>query len=313
MWTPATRNRRAVILATGLIATIALAGCGVSAKSSSSTGAHAEVVTNGRAPAVDQKGDGGGAPITTPLAPAAVQRAIIYDGTITIRVTDVNATATQAQALAISAGGYVGGDNREIDAGRSSATLILRVPAVRFDATVSALGQLGREQSRQVSTQDVTEQVVDVQSRLKTQQASVDRIRALLAEAKSLGEIVSVEGELNRREADLESLQAQMRSLTDLTALSTITVTLLGPDAAVPVKPEKSTGFTGGLKSGWHAFLESLSALFTIIGAILPFAVVIGGPILLFIWLTRRRRARNPVAGIPAPIGSPAQVPDREE
>ena len=135
--------------------------------------------------------------------------------------------------MATGSGGYVGGDQRSIDAQASIATVTLRVPAAQFDTTLAALHGLGTEQDRQVSTQDVTEQVVDVQSRLKTQQASVDRIRALIAQTTSIAQIVSIEDELTQREADLESMEAQLRSLTDLTSLSTITVTLLGPEAKV--------------------------------------------------------------------------------
>lgn len=305
MWMSRTRNRQAVLVATGLIAAIALAGCSATSKSNgqNATAVRGVPEPGAKAPGFDQGGGTGGKPVTAPTAaplpPGAVQRAIIYNGNITVRVTDVNATAAQAQALAIAAGGYVGGDDREIDAGRSSATLILRVPSIQFEATVSALGHLGKEQSRQVSTQDVTENVVDVQARLKTQQASVDRIRALLAQATSINEIVAIESELTNREADLESLEAQLRSLTDLTSLSTITVTLLGPEATLVATHKSSTGFVAGLKSGWHAFQASLAALLTIIGALLPFAVVIGIPLLLIVWLARRRRARRPAA-IPA-------------
>jgi hypothetical protein len=142
-----------------------------------------------------------------------------------------------------------------------------------------------------VSTQDVTQQVIDVQSRLKTQQASVDRVRALLAQATTIAQIVSIESELTQREADLESMEAQLRGLADLTSLSTITVTLLGPDAKVVPKPKpKSGGFFGGLKAGWHTFLDSLKVLLTVIGAILPFAIVIGVPVWAVVWFTRRRR-----------------------
>jgi hypothetical protein len=136
-----------------------------------------------------------------------------------------------------------------------------------------------------------------VASRLRTQQASVDRIRALLAQATTVGEIVSIESELTQREADLESLEAQQASLSDLTTLSTITVTLLGPQA-VAAKP-KPAGFIGGLDRGWHAFVASMVWLLMVIGAILPFGALVG----LVWWLVRivmrRMQTRRPaVAGV---------------
>ena len=233
------------------------------------------------------------------MLPAVVQRSIIHTGDITVRVADVNQAATQAEALADAADGYLGGDDRQIDAGQSTATLTLRVSADRFDATMAAIARLGKEQSRTVSTQDVTSQVIDIAARLRTQQASVDRIRALLAKATTIGEIVSIESELTQREADLESLEAQQAKLGDLTTLSTITVTLLGPQAHLVVakKTEHKSGFVAGLSRGWHAFLASMAWLLTVLGAVLPFAIGIALVAWLARLLVRRLQARRPTDG----------------
>ena len=303
------RSKVAALIVSGFLLTSALTACGQeSNKSSASNGAAAPAQgqKDAGAPAALAPGAGGAAavPKTQPtLAPADVQRSIVYDGTITVRVKDVDVAAASAEALANGSGGYLGGDDRNIDASKSYATLTLRVPAGKFDTTMTALAALGTSQSRHISTQDVTGQVVDVQSRLKTQQASVDRIRSLIANTTSISQIVTLEDELTQRESDLESMEAQLRSLTDLTSLSTITVVLLGPDAKVVAKPaKKTTGFIGGLKSGWNGFVKSLTALLTVLGAVLPFVVTIG--ILAYIvWrLFYRRRRRS----APAPAAAPA-------
>jgi membrane protein insertase Oxa1/YidC/SpoIIIJ len=160
-----------------------------------------------------------------------------------------------------------------------------------------------------VSTQDVTSQVIDVAARLTTQRASVARIQALLAKATTIGEIVSIESELTQREADLESLEAQQAKLGDLTTLSTIAVTLLGPQAQLVVaKPTHRNGFVAGLDRGWHAFLASMAWLLTVLGAILPFAVGIAVVAWLVRLLARRLQARRtptaPVIETPAPPAS---------
>ncbi len=241
----------------------------------------------------------GGNAAKVPVLPAVIQRSIIHTGDITVRVADVNQAATQAEALADAAGGYLGGDDRQIDAGQSMATLTLRVSADRFDATLTAIARLGKEQSRTVSTQDVTSQVIDIAARLRTQQASVARIQALLAKATTIGEIVSIESELTQREADLESLEAQQAKLGDLTTLSTITATLLGPQAqlAAVKKTEHKSGFVAGLSRGWHTFLASMAWLLTVLGAILPFAIGIALLAWLARFLFRRVQARRPSDG----------------
>jgi hypothetical protein len=321
-----------------LLAAVGVAGCsGGSNKTSSSSAvsnglsrSDAQSGANGAAPkeaapAAPDKGSlpdkgqpgagtaAGANPAKVPVLPAISQRSIIHTGDITVRVPDVNQKATEAEALAAGAGGYVGGDDRQIDAGQSTATLTLRVPADRFDATLNAIALLGKEQSRNVSTQDVTSQVIDIAARLRTQQASVARIQALLAKANTIGEIVSIESELTQREADLESLEAQQAKLGDLTTLSTITATLLGPQAhlAVVKKTEHKSGFVAGLSRGWHTFLASMAWLLTVLGAILPFAIGIALLTWLARFLIRRVQARRPSDGtrVAAADASPPPAP----
>jgi len=211
-----------------------------------------------------------------------------------------------------------------MDDGRSTATLTLRIPAEKFTETLDRIRHLGTEQNRNVSTEDVTAQVIDLAARIQSQQASVDRVRALLARAQSISDITSIESELARREGDLESLKAQQSRLADLTALSTIAVTLLGPDAAAPKPQPADTGFLAGLKAGWRAFTGSVRVLLTVIGALLPFALLIGVPAGL-VWYGMRRRRRiqparalaplvpatapSPGASAPSPAAAPSPVP----
>ena len=89
--------------------------------------------------------------------------------------------------------------------------------------------------SRSQTSQDVTQQTVDVASRLATQKASIARVRALLARATKISDIILIEGELSNRESNLESLEAQLTSLNDSVDLATLTVTLT--PAGAPTKP----------------------------------------------------------------------------
>ncbi len=306
-------RRGAVLIFVSLALTGGLAGCGRASNSSSSSsggGGAAQPLpakqdaNNGAAaapgtpapgapsPGAPQAAQGGAGGIKPAQLPAT-QRSIVYNGSITVRVDNVNTAADKLVGLAAGAGGFVGGDQRSIDADRSSATITLRIPADKFSKALQDISGVGKEESRQVSTQDVTANVVDLAARIQAQQASVDRIRALLAKAQTIGEVTSVESELSRREADLESLEGQKRSLDDLTALSTIAVTLLGKEAAKPAPPKPAQGgFLAGLKSGWTAFTASIRVILTVLGALLPFALVIGVPLwLVFWWLRRRTRA----------------------
>ncbi|MGW4152975.1 DUF4349 domain-containing protein [Micromonospora chersina] len=232
------------------------------------------------------------------------QRAIIYTGTLQVRVDDVERAAREASTAVTAAGGFVGGDQRNSDSADARAELVLRVPADRFTGVLEALAKLGRQERREVRTEDVTEETVDLDARIATQRARVDSARRLLARATSITDLVTLENEVGRREADLASLEAKKRRLADLTALSTVTVTFVGPEAAA-TEDEEDLGFLTGLRGGWSAFLGSLRVALTVLGAVLPFALAIGVPVALVVALARRRGRRTPPTGpaLPEPAG----------
>jgi hypothetical protein len=166
---------------------------------------------------------------------------------------------------------------------------------------VEQIAKLGEEETRGISTEDVTEQTIDLDARIAVQQARVDSGRRLLAEAKSLNDLVMLEKEVATRESDLASLQAKKRRLADLTALSTITVVLLDPDAAPATEPDGPPGFLAGLAGGWSALLASLAVLVTVLGAILPWLIALGLPAWGILWAYRRYARRRPARVAPAP------------
>jgi hypothetical protein len=224
---------------------------------------------------------------TTPIT--AEQRSIIFTGTITVKVDDVVAAADRATATATGLGGYVAGDNRTLTDGGAQATLELKVPANTFESTLDGLAKLGTEEGRQVNAQDVTETMIDLDARIATQQASLDRVRQLLAQAKSIGDIVSLENELTSRQADLDSLTQRRNAMSGMVALATITVVLYGPTGPAPESKPKS-GFMAGLRGGWDGFLTSVAAVLTVAGWLLPWIIALGVPAWVIMWLVRRRR-----------------------
>ena len=205
------------------------------------------------------------------------------------------ATGLQAQVLSEqigtgSSGGPVPLQSKSNAEGRSGAmtgfgTLTLSVPADTLDAALDQLTRIGTVLQRNVSSQDVTTQYVDTESRLKTMRASVERLRALMAQAKDIGQVVALEGELSQREADLESLESQLGALKNSVERSTLTVSLSTPGN----EPVTHTGFVAGLRSGWDAITASVSGLLTAIGAVLPFAMFLALVAAPLLWWWRRR------------------------
>ena len=264
----------------------------------------------------DQASQGKNAPAQAPDL-SVDQRAIVYTGSITIRVEDVNIAAARATAIATGAGGFVGGDKRNTGDGSSDATMELRVPAAKFSSVVDQLARtVGHEEQRGISTEDVTEQTVDLDARISVQQARVDSGRQLLARAKTLNELVMLEREVATRESDLASLQGKKRRLADLTTLSTITVVLLDPQATVKPKDDGTPGFLGGLAGGWKALVKSLAVVLTVVGALLPWLLAIGLPLWAIWYAYRRYQRRRASAVVPAFAGGdagPAPLPTHPE
>ena len=213
---------------------------------------------------------------------------VIRTGELEVLVADVARAADEAARVVAAAGGQVEGDDRARDSGPGRAVLRLRVPPATFDATVARLAGLGEERGRRLGSQDVTEQVIDLDSRLATQRASVARVRALLSQADDLGEVVQVEAELTKRTADLESLEARLAALTAQVDLAGITLQLTAQDAeAVAGGP---LGFSDGLREGLDALRAVGRGIGVTAGALLPWSPVLliaGG----LLWRARRRPA----------------------
>jgi len=314
------RRRIIPLIGTALVAGIIVTGCSSGAKDSASAGSAG--LSQPQAGTLDQKQANEAAPPAQGKdAPAEApdlsidQRSIIYTGSITIRVDDVNQAAARATAIADGAGGFVGGDKRDTGAGSADATMVLRIPAEKFSSVVEQLAHLpgGKEEQRGISTEDVTEQTVDLDARISVQQARVNSGRNLLAKAKTLSDLVMLEREVATRESDLASLQAKKRRLADLTALSTITVVLLTPTAKATPKKEAQHGFLAGLKGGWKALTGSLTVLLAVLGALLPWLIAIGLPAWAIYSVSRRYVRRRPGPLVLAPgTADPTGPPPRE-
>ncbi|SNR31141.1 DUF4349 domain-containing protein [Actinoplanes regularis] len=313
------RKRGYMWLGAVLVSGALLTGCSADGASDTSVGSNAAAPAVGEANPAPADQDGARADAdagtagqgkdTTAQSPdlSVDQRSIIYTGSITVQVKDVNAAAAQATGIAAGTGGFIGGDERQSgDGGTDTATLKLRIPAAKFNAALQQIAGLGDEKNRAINTEDVTEQVVDLDARIAVQQARVDSGRKLLGQAKSLNDLVMLEKEVATRESDLASLQGKKRRLADLTALSTVTVVLLGPEAPAVVTDDDPAGFLGGLKGGWNALVASLAVLLTILGALLPWIIALGLPAWGVLYLTRRYRRTRGNPELPAP---PAENP----
>ncbi|MDW4909787.1 DUF4349 domain-containing protein [Streptomyces sp. ADMS] len=309
---PSTHPVRPVRVLAGLLlaAALALTGCtgAADSDSASSDAGRAAKADSGaleEQAASDGRTDGGkGSGAQASTAPqAATAPHIIRTVSVSVQVKDVPKALAKVRTTAVNAGGYVGSETTTLDEeeGSESTDVVLRVPVGEYEKVLTGLEGTGRLLHREAEAQDVTEQVVDVESRITTQRASVNRIRELMDQATGLSDVVTLEGELSRRQADLESLLARQSSLKDRTTLATINLSL-SETPGRESDEDDDPGFLEALAGGWNAFVTMLRWIVVVIAAVLPFAAV--AALLLFAWLrlTRTRR-RQPT---PAPSTGPA-------
>ncbi|MFF0446585.1 DUF4349 domain-containing protein [Streptomyces sp. NPDC004609] len=319
------RGRR-VFAALLLTASLAVAGCGAGGGDSSqesaldkaqgaapeagagpgadSDAALAEGPRDGKTAAPQASGGPGASRGKISVAPSHVIRTAVLE----IEVKDAEKALAAARRTAENAGGHVADESTErLDDTQMSSRIVLRVPQQRYAEVLADLAKGGKLISRKSDAKDVTDQVVDVESRIATQRASVTRVRELMDRAVKLADIVTLEGELSNRQAELESLLAQQAALKDRTSMSTITLELSEPAAEEKRKQDDDPGFTDALGGGWDALTATVRWIGVVLGAVFPFAVALG--VLYALWrlvirplLPKRRTAVAARAQAPAPL-----------
>ncbi|GGW64592.1 lipoprotein [Streptomyces lucensis JCM 4490] len=294
-----------------LAASLTVAGCdgaGDSGGDSKSAGGRSEARAADAAGATTDKGR------SAPRTPGPAPSAIIRTASLVVEVENVPKALAAARRTAEEAGGYVGRERTGRDAdGHEDTQVVLRVPTERYDEVLTGLQGTGRLIDRTAKAVDVTGQVVDVDSRVKSQRSSVKRIRALMDRAAKLSDVVTLEGELSSRQADLEALLARQAALKDRTGLATVTLSLSerpAPDAA----GDETPGIGDALAGGWHVFVTMLRWIVLALGAALPFAAF--AALLAALWLRvvrprlPRRPGHAPATTAPGPLPSARPAPE---
>ena len=173
-------------------------------------------------------------------------RSIVYVGSMFVEVEDVRLATQQAQLAIAGLGGLVFSQHTTTEP-VPRTELTFKVLPEDFAEAMRRLEALGDLKSQQISADDVTERVVDLESRIITSRASVERLRSFLEKATELKAVAELESQLLARETDLERLRGQLRTIQDLVALATVSITLVEPE---PERPEARVEFVETAYSG---------------------------------------------------------------
>lgn len=226
---------------------------------------------------------------------AQADRRIIYTATVDMVTEAIDGIEPKLLEMLKAAGGFVADTNQTgASGGQRSGTWRVRVPVDQYDGFLQKVRTLGEVQSVNVTSQDVTEEFVDVSARVAAKKVQEQRLIDLIKNAVGkLDEILKVEAELARVRGEIERMEGRIRVLKDLSELTTITITVR---EVKDYKPPEAPTFATKMRRAWQdsttEFWENAGLMVLGLVAWLPFLpiylVVYGGIIWLVVKIFRK-------------------------
>lgn len=245
------------------------------------------------APSVKQQAPNAPAGGDAAVKAAPVDRKIIYTAKLDLVVKNLDeARKAVDEKLAAHGGRLVRSETRSDAGARRSATCTLEVPVEKFHGLVAALKDIGVPERDAVDSQDVTEEFVDVQARLKNLRQQEDKLNDLLKEKRKeekLEDVIRVSDRIYEVRQQVERVEGRLKYLETRAAFSTVTLTLREvADYRPPTAPTFPDRVSRAFHDSWDAFVsfgEGVALFAVAASAWLPLLVPAG---LVAVWLLRR-------------------------
>lgn len=273
-------RRNAILIAMVLFASLVFTACGAgSPKKTESapsaapmTPSNAAAPAEQKAPAADTAGgssSGGGLTVPT-------DRKMILNANYDLRIKDADEAVTRIDQAVRSTGGYV----QEVKQTGTKAQgrtvhMMVRVPSRQYGAIKDLIREQGEINGQREWADDVTEQFVDLEERIKTKEVHLQRLQSHFAQAGTIKEMIELEQEIGRVTADLESMKGRMKVMANQVEFSTFVINLYEPGVPTPIQPPKTVwermqrGFTGS----WNGVVNFTGNLAVFLVSALPVLV----------------------------------------
>ena len=215
------------------------------------------------------------------------KRMVVKSGTMGIEIEKFDEAAVKVNDITKKFGGYISKTtSSQNNGGKKQGTLTIKVPADKYEDLISEISGIGKVMSQNISSNDITEEYIDLEARLKTQKELEERLLKLLADKTArLTDVVEVEQKLASVRQVIESIDGKMRYMRNQSEMSTLTLSLYEPAIL-------TTSSGGGffyelgqsIKKGLRGFTDVLAGMITVIIALLPIIVLI----IIIYWIIRR-------------------------
>lgn len=212
-----------------------------------------------------------------------LERKLIKEGTVRFETTNLDSTRKQIARAIKKYDGYVSSDQSSKSGGKKSNEMTIRVPAKDFDVLLNqATEGVDKFDYKNINVKDVTNEFLDVRARLKTKKALEKRYLKLLEKAETVKEMLSVENEIGKLQADIESVEGRLNYLKNRISYSTLTLDFY---VKTHVETEFSGKFANSFKNGWN----NMVWFFVVLVNLWPFIVII----LIIVFIAKYLRKRK--------------------
>lgn len=227
-----------------------------------------------------------------------IKRKVTKDVSLVIAVTSVKDADSRIQEMLKDTGGYIQSSGIWTENGRMQGKMTLRVPEGKLEGFLGGVEALGKVERKNVGGKDVTEEYYDTAARKTTLEKQEKRLLELLGKAGNVKEMLEIENELARVRGQIESLQARLKVLDNLTDFATVNIEIREPKTISTGEALKEP-LGERVKAAWlrgvNGVVDFVELLVVLMVMILPYSplLAVGGYAAHRVWKKRRAEKRQ--------------------
>ncbi|OKP84647.1 hypothetical protein A3844_19350 [Paenibacillus helianthi] len=264
---------------------------------------------------------------------AGLNKKLIYHASLTMEVTDYAKAQTEVRNLVTLAEGYIVEFSENTSEYEHGGAFILKVPASGFSSFLDHLEKIKNVKlQHKIQGQDVSEEYVDLGSRLKAKQLMEGQYIEFMKKATKSADLVAFANQLGAIQEEIETIKGRMRYIDQNVSFSTVELRLYQTEESVDIAKTKEQGplmdrASDALQSSLHALSVMFQWLFIFLAAALPVLIVAAVVVVIVLWVRKRNKSRDPGTVMrirqvsreqnqplqEQTTGNPAPVPDADE